>query len=114
VARRSHNRHLSELPDDVEFLRAVLWGETEGRRGYEMGATAQSVAWRLEVGPARRLGNGAVKGTWSGIMAPALRVAPRLRALTKRGLLREHWGDRRIEWALTVEGHRMLEELDSA
>lgn len=109
MARRSHNRHLEPLPDDAVFLRAVAEEIEHGRRGWEIGATAAGVAGRLGVQPASRLGNGAVKGTWSGKMSPALRVTPRLRSLTKRGLLREHWGDRRIEWALTPAGRKEIE-----
>jgi hypothetical protein len=109
--RRSHNLHLAALPSDREFLRAVLDIETENRERHlpKIGASASHVAYRLNIQGASRLGNGAVKGSWSGRMSGSLRAAPRLRALTKRGLLREHWGDRRIEWALTPAGKEALD-----
>jgi len=50
-------------------------------------ATAQDVARHAGLVGARRLGNGAVKGSWSGRMSPALRIAPTLRRLTKAGLI---------------------------
>lgn len=54
--------------------------------GYH-GASADAVARALGARPARRSGNGAVKGSWSGYMPVALRTAPLLRELAKRELL---------------------------
>lgn len=87
MTRRTANLDLAPLPDDAAFLRAVRDAEAEQR--YRDGASAQTIAWRLGVAGARRLGRGAVAHSWTGYMAPALRVAPRLRSLSKRGLLWE-------------------------
>lgn len=56
------------------------------------GMSAQEVAYRIGVPPARRAGRGAVGGSWSGNMAPALRVVATLRAAEKAGLV-EIMGD---------------------
>ena len=42
----------------------------------------------MSVEPARRLGNGAVQGSWTGRMAPALRISPRLEAMVRKGMLK--------------------------
>ncbi len=54
----------------------------------ERGATAKQVAWQLGVKGARRHGNGAVKGSWSGRMSGALAVSPSLLRLARAGRLR--------------------------
>lgn len=84
---RSYNQHLSPLPSDDEFVRAVTEIVAEGtlRNPFYRGASAADVAYRLGVQGSSRLGNGAVKGSWSGRMSPALRVTPRLMALAKQG-----------------------------
>jgi hypothetical protein len=43
-------------------------------------------------------------------MSPALRISPRLRALTRAGLLRSFTEDYRYRYVLTTEGKRRLEE----
>lgn len=103
------NDNLAPLPDDVAVLRAVHT-LAEERLG---AATAQAVARRLGVEPARRLGNGAVQGSWSGYMAPALRISPRLLALQRQGLLGFFYGHRsRREYVLTQAGRTWLAEHD--
>jgi hypothetical protein len=77
---------------EAELLRrARLEHEGKGEVRYSWfsyhGASAASVAWHLGAAPAQRLGNGAVAGSWSGSMPTALRLAPVLRSLAKRGLL---------------------------
>jgi len=80
---KTFNRGLPPLPDDTALIEAVAQIVGEGHRG----ATANRVAQRLRVQGAWRGGRGAVKGSWSGMMSPALRVAPRLRKLADDGLL---------------------------
>jgi hypothetical protein len=105
---------LEPLPPDAEFVRAVrrlvdhrlcqqLAARARGR-GYfsEPAATAADVAHFLRIEPARRLGNGAVGGSWSGRMSPALRAGPRLRRLALRGLL-----ERRYD----TEGYRYVYDI---
>lgn len=99
--RRSHNQHLKALPTDDEILAAVSYLGTANRR-YRAGVTAQQIAWKLGVQGASRLGNGAVKGSWSGKMAPALRIAPRLAAMERRGQLRGGY------WGYDNDSHRKL------
>jgi hypothetical protein len=57
--------------------------------GYErmVNVTADDLARRLGVTPARRAGSGATKGSWSGHMSPGLRVVPMLRAMERAGLI---------------------------
>lgn len=52
---------------------------------------AQDVARRLRLDGARRAGRGAVAGSWSGYMSPALRVVPILRALEHDGLVQHRY-----------------------
>jgi hypothetical protein len=100
------------LPDDQAFLRAIL--AVDDSRVYPLGATAAEVAAGLGIIGMRRLGNGAVKGSWSGGMSPALRVAPRLLSLKKRGLVYRHSnrgenGYLRVFYALTLAGRAEIE-----
>lgn len=65
------------------------------------GASANDVAHWMGLKGARRLGNGAVKGSWTGFMSPALRIAPTLEALARAGELeqgREFGGHRAEYW----------------
>ena len=103
-SRRSHNQHLAPLPDDDTFVEAVeaLYGD----RRYGDGVRADDVAWKLGVTGASRLGNGAVKGSWSGRMSGSLRVSPRLRSLVGQGRLRS-FHDERSRWRYyPAEGER--------
>lgn len=108
MPRKTSNRNLSELPDDWAFLQAVADACAEQR--YEFGATATTVAWRLGVEGAKRHGRGAVAYSWTGTMAPALRVSPRLASLARRGLLDSFRvpGEYRNRYALTVKGREEL------
>lgn len=82
------NDDLDPLPGDDAVLAAIAELEDESRRGSDVyGFTAQHIAGKLGIQSARRGGRGAVAGSWSGYMAPALRIAPRLRSLARRGLL---------------------------
>jgi hypothetical protein len=78
---------------------------------------AQRIAGAASVAPAIRGGRGAVAGSWSGFMAPALRVAPRLRSMAKRGLLDRKWNniDRRgvYEYRMTDAGRARLAEIQA-
>jgi hypothetical protein len=68
--------------------------EKDLKRWYMKNASASDVAGYIGVKPAARLGSGAVKGSWSGSMPVANRVAPMLRSMAKRGILKsEHGGD---------------------
>jgi len=86
--RRSHNQHLEPLPDDNAFVEAVKTLHAD--RPYDNGVRAVDVARKLGVTGASRLGNGALKGSWSGRMSGSLRVSPRLRALVGQGRLRSY------------------------
>lgn len=80
------NQDLPPLPSDDDIVAAII--ELQAEERWHLGVSAQRIAWRLGVVPARRLGNGAVKGSWSGTMAPALRLTPRLTSLHRRGRVR--------------------------
>lgn len=69
------------------------------------GATANIIARALGIVPARRLGNGAVRGSWSGSMAPGLRLSPRLSAMARRGLLTELWDHENYRYLYSAKGH---------
>lgn len=88
-ARKTSNLGLPPLPDDAVVIEAVAQVVAERPRG----ATANRVAQHLRVQGATRGGRGAVAGSWSGVMSPALRMAPRLQALAKRGLLVRSYDD---------------------
>lgn len=68
-------------------LAAVTALHAEHKGSYYRGVSASKVAWWLSLEGARRHGNGAVKGSWSGHMSEALRVAPILRSLAANGEL---------------------------
>src|SRR4051812_32193975 len=100
---KSYNEdRLPKLPDDDVVLEAVKEAPHRGT----FGPTAQEIAGRLGLVSARRLGRGAVKHSWTGNMAPALRISPRLLSLTKRGLLWRSYDNHRHRWeyALTKKG----------
>lgn len=112
MRRRSHNQHLGDLPTDDEVLEALAALEASDSSRYEYGITAQSLAWKLGIAGASRLGNGAVKGTWSGRMAPALRICPRLEAFARQGLVHKLSDDRRrYRWVLTAKGRTRLSHI---
>lgn len=77
---RSYNDRLEPLPTAAEIVQAVS-DLTADRRWFD-GVPANVIARQCGVEGARRLGRGAVKGSWSGRMAPGLRLAPRLRQLS--------------------------------
>jgi hypothetical protein len=93
---RSTNLDLRPLPDDdaiIDAVHGIVAARSDADRRYRvlLGASANEVALQLGVQPADRLGNGAVRGSWSGRMSPALRVAPRLRRLAREGRLAERY-----------------------
>lgn len=49
---------------------------------------AAEIAARLGIPGSRRLGRGAVAGSWTGYMSPALRITTSLRHSAKQGLVR--------------------------
>lgn len=49
--------------------------------------TAEDIGAAANLPPVRRRGRGAVKGSWSGRIAPGLQVASTLQSLEKRGLV---------------------------
>jgi hypothetical protein len=115
MPRRTSNEGLPDLPPDRDVLRAVATLAAEDPRADPITGTrpitAQRIAWKLGIDGARRHGRGAVQHSWTGTMAPALRIAPRLRSLEMRGLL---WSlyDRdnyRHVWGVTRAGHELLE-----
>lgn len=104
---RSFNDRLAPLPDDITVLRAIAELEP---RAKSMGVTANDVAHKLGIEPASRAGRGAVKGSWSGRMSPALRIAPRLERLHRLGWIISGYGYRsRKHWYLTPAGRQELE-----
>lgn len=103
------------IPGDDEVVAAVrkLTADSEAmmERAAERGIhyysdpapSANRVAHYLRLEGAARLGNGAVQGSWSGKMSPALRISPRLQSLVKRGLLEKHHDpDEGYRWVYTV------------
>lgn len=84
---------LAPLPTDDEVVAAVRQLQDAGRYRW---VTATEVASACGVDGARRFGRGAVKGSWSGYMAGALRIAPRLRKLAREGRLVSMYGERSI------------------
>lgn len=108
---RGGNAHLEPIPDDLTVMRAVAVVEAESRGLYRgLGVRAQEVARQLGVTPARRLGRGAQgPQSWSGYMAPALRISPRLLSLGKRGLLGYFYGERSVRlYFLTAAGREFI------
>lgn len=103
------NLDLSELPGEVEIIRAVLdLPEIDSRA--RRGVTANLLAQHLKVEGARRLGRGAQKGSWSGTMSGSIRLSPRLLVLVKRGLLgsyrdRENY---RAIYTVTAAGRALI------
>lgn len=85
---------LGPLPTDDQVLAAVR--KLQDAHGRYRWVTATEVAAACGVQGARRLGRGAVKGSWSGHMSGALRVAPRLRKLARDGKLVSTYNDRSI------------------
>jgi Transcriptional regulator PadR-like family len=116
VTRRSGERHgynlgLPPPPGDVVVLQALvaMWDAPlyEGEvlrnpwRRYHGGVLASALARHMGVPGARRLGRGAVRGSWSGTMDAGLRLVPRLRSLEQRGLVAT-WHDQKSERSRTV------------
>lgn len=108
------NQRLDPLPDDDTFLRAVWAAENDGRwehrfAGY--GAPATGLLAHLPaIQGARRLGRGAVKGSWSGTMSSTVRITPRLRSLSIRGLVYRSYppGEYRTYYMLTRAGRERI------
>lgn len=97
--RRSHRRVVNEslppVPTHDEIASAMRDLTDRDRAGEAIyGSTrwfgafsASVIAAECGVRGARRLGRGAVKGSWSGTMSASLRIAPTLRAMERRGLV---------------------------
>lgn len=109
------NQDLAPIPSDEEILRALAYLERQAldhSRDAIYGVTTAHLAGFLGVESARRGGRGAVKGSWSGWMSPALRLSPRMRSLAKRGLVRQGWDPEertRYRYHLTIEGRTGLD-----
>lgn len=93
-------------PRSLAVLRAIARLEDAGRR-----ATANPIAREAAredaaiLDRARRLGNGAVKGSWSGSMADCQRILGSLGALRREGLIRPVYErGRATRYAVTPEG----------
>ena len=106
---KTYNDSLPPLPSDEEILQAFLgfdgYAVRYGRR-WHGAPSANALAHDLGIVGARRLGRGAVKGSWTGEMSGSLRLAPRLRSLERRALVSRHW-DResgRYVYSLTNAG----------
>ena len=107
--RRTANLRLSDLPDEREIAAAIQRALTTDPRTYrEESVTANILAQHLGIESSRRLGRGAVKGSWSGQMAPGLRLAPRLASMANRGLVERWRQDYRWRYALTTKGAETL------
>ena len=107
------NEDLTPIPGDDEVLRALarLESEATGFSDRVYGITTAHLAGKLGIQSARRGGRGAVKGSWTGSMSPALRLSPRMRSLTKRGLVSAHWDPEertRYRYTLTRKGRAKL------
>ncbi len=98
MTRRSYNEHLAPLPSDEEIIEVVRRLAGQRALRWHPGVTANDVALTLRVGGPPRLGNGAVKGSWSGTMSGAVRVAPRLQAMVRRGTLRRTYDSEYRRW----------------
>jgi hypothetical protein len=81
--RATYNEFLPELPAESEIVELL-----DDRDDW---LSTGQIARALGVLPARRLGNGATHGSWSGLMSPGSRLAPRLRSMVRRGLLVDSW-----------------------
>lgn len=94
--RKTVNRNLPDLPSDEEVIAAVKAIVAEHQESPSIlkqltGASANEVAHRLRIKGATRHGNGAVEHSWTGTMSPALRLAPKLQSLAKRGQLEREY-----------------------
>jgi len=113
-ARKTVNRDLPALPSDEQVVAAVAAIVAQHRESPSVvrqmtGASANEVAQQLRIEGATRHGRGAVQYSWSGIMSPALRLAPRLQALTRRGLLEKDYDRdnyRNTYWPIESEPSR--------
>lgn len=107
---KTSNWDLEPLPGDNAVVIAVKTIVEENRKSPSMlqfrGATANGVARFLRVRGARRAGNGAVKGSWSGTMSPATRIAPRLRSLAERGDLERSYDAKNYRYEYYPKGER--------
>lgn len=114
---RSYNEDLPDLPNDREFLEALVWLDRHPWSLHaDKGDTAARIAGKLDVQGARRLGRGAQGArSWTGTMSAALRIAPRLRSLEKRGLVislhdRENY---RRRYFISTAGRKLLDTLST-
>jgi hypothetical protein len=109
---RTANADLPPPPTHEQVVKAMVALDEEERR--QVGLTANSIAWKLGMEGARRMGRGAVKGSWTGYMSPALRLAPTLEAMSRKGLADWFYdpseGSRgRKRYSLTAAGRRLTQ-----
>lgn len=109
--RKTANRDLPPLPSYAEIARAIRDAPDRDPRAAR-GITANILAQHLGVQGARRAGRGAVQHSWSGTMSGSLRIAPRLRAMQREGLVfivndRQNY---RMNVELTEAGRSLAED----
>ncbi len=103
MSRRTMNEDLPAPPTEKEIAHALAMladrDALHPKASKVYGFTAADIAHQIGVHPARRLGRGAVAGSWSGRMSPALRITSRLTSMWKRGLVyRDFDPDERHRW----------------
>lgn len=98
--KRGPDPDLKPMPSDEEIVQAVI--EIASREPTYRGATAKQVAercgHRLGDGP-RRHGNGAVKGSYSGHVSPAVRFSATLQRLARLELIEAAYDRDSYRWA---------------
>lgn len=105
------NTNMQLVERAEQALRALRAIETQNLPNHNRdGVRTADIAARMDLVPVRRLGNGAVKGTWSGRMDPAMQLASTMRSLHQKGLVRQGYGHRsRSHWFTTGAGRSWLE-----
>lgn len=118
VYEQAHDDARPSLPTDDEVIAAVrdlikqkhedMARSAAAGHGYYVDArpAANAIARRLGVRGARRAGNGAVKGSWSGTMSGALRISPRLQSLARQAKLVQGYDPENYRHIYSVPGER--------
>lgn len=83
----------------LDALNALI---AEQPRRARLGFTSNEIARKAGLAGARRLGNGAVKGSWTGRMSPAVRAAPTLRSLEHKQIVQNHYDTDNYRWLWTL------------
>jgi predicted transcriptional regulator with HTH domain len=110
------NQDLPPPPTHAEIARAIVeLPEHDPRARRLYGGTkisANLIAQYLKVPGARRSGRGAVKGSWSGTMSGALRVAPALRSMIRLGFVTSYRENHYTYYELTDAGKVLAESVE--